>query len=134
MCAGLRIGSGKSIVDNIHSGGCVCELDKASGTIIGPGYNLLGEKFIRHPFTNVMITGIKVPQWGKVLLTIKEAALVPPHLGHCAWDVAVSEKEISLIEANEQGNFDLIQCCSQRGCKKDYLLVMEGKTNKLFKL
>lgn len=134
MCAGLRIGSGKSIVDNIHSGGCVCELDKETGTVIGPGYNLLGERFVRHPVTKVMIPGIKVPLWNKVLQNVKKAALVSPHLGHCAWDVAVSEAEISLIEANEQGNFDLIQCCSQRGFKKDYVLAMKGKTAGLFKL
>lgn len=134
MCAGLRIGSGKSIVDNIHSGGCVCELDKETGTVIGPGYNLLGESFVRHPVTKVMIPGIKVPQWDKVLQTVKKAALISPHLGHSAWDVAVSEAEMSLIEANEQGNFDLVQCCSQRGFKKDYLLAMKGKTAGLFKL
>lgn len=134
MCAGLRIGNGESIVDNIHSGGCVCELDKESGTAVGPGYNLKGERFIRHPSTKVMIPGVTVPMWGKILQTIKEAALVNPNLGHCAWDVAVSESEISLIEANEQGNFDLIQCSSQKGCRNDYQLAMNGKVESLFKI
>ena len=124
MAAGVRIGGGRSIVDNIHSGGMVCELDKKTGTIIGPGYNLRGERFVYHPVTGKLLPGTVVPQWETVLLTIKRAAMVTPNLGHSAWDVAVSEAEVSLIEANEQGNFDLIQCCCQRGCKSDYLKVI----------
>lgn len=134
MCAGVRIGGGKGIVDNIHSGGMVCELDKATGTIIGPGYNLKGERFVQHPVTGILLPGLVVPQWNRVLETVKKAAMVTPNIGHSAWDVAVSETDITLIEANEQGNFDLIQCCSQRGCKKDYLKVINGYTEGLMKL
>ena len=131
MSAGVRIGGGRSVVDNIHSGGMVCELDKETGTIIGPGYNLLGERFVVHPVTGKFIPGTVVPQWKNVLLTIKRAAMVTPNIGHSAWDVAVSETEISLIEANEQGNFDLIQTCCQRGCKSDYLRVINNKSDGL---
>lgn len=134
MCAGVRIGGGKSIVDNIHAGGMVCELEKTTGTIVGPGYNLRGERFIHHPFTGVLLPGLVVPQWNKVLDTIKKAAMVTPSIGHSAWDVAVSETDITLIEANDQGNFDLIQCCTQKGCKKDYLKVIKGYTEGLLKL
>lgn len=134
MCAGVRIGGGKSVVDNIHAGGMVCELEKKTGTIIGPGYNLKGERFIHHPMTGVLLPGLVVPQWKRVLETIKKAAMVTPNIGHSAWDVAVSETDVTLIEANEQGNFDLIQCCSQRGCKKDYLKVINGDTEGLMKL
>ena len=134
MCAGVRIGGGDGIVDNIHSGGMVCELEKDTGTIIGPGYNLRGERFVRHPKTGKLLPGAVVPQWNKVLETVKIAATVTPNLGHCAWDVAVSETDVTLIEANEQGNFDLIQCCCQRGCKKDYLKVMDNKPDGLMVL
>lgn len=134
MCAGVRIGGGKGIVDNIHAGGMVCELEKETGTIIGPGYNLRGARFVRHPVTGKLLPGLVVPQWNNVLSTVKKAAMVTPNIGHCAWDVAVSETDVSLIEANEQGNFDLIQSCSQNGCKKDYIKVMYGKTDGLFKL
>lgn len=131
MCAGVRIGGGKGIVDNIHAGGMVCELEKESGTIVSPGYNLKGDRFVHHPVTSVLLPGLVVPQWQRVLETIKKAAMVTPNIGHSAWNVAVSETEVCLIEANEQGNFDLIQSCSQRGCKKDYLKVINGDTEGL---
>lgn len=134
MCAAVRIGSGKDIVDNIHAGGMVCEVDKSTGVIIGPGYNLNGKQFIRHPVTNVLLPGLKIPQWDKVLDTVKKACMVTPDIGHSAWDVAVSEDAITLIEANDQGNFDLIQCCSRKGCKIDYLKVISGDTDGLMKL
>lgn len=134
MCAGVRIGGGDGIVDNIHSGGMVCELEKETGTIVGPGYNLRGERFVRHPKTGKLLPGTVVPQWSRVLDTVKRAALVTPNLGHCAWDVAVSEADVTLIEANEQGNFDLIQSCCKRGVKKDYVAVMNGNTKGLFRL
>lgn len=134
MCAGVRIGGGKGVVDNIHSGGMVCELEKETGTIIGPGYNLLGEKFVHHPVSGILLPGLVVPNWDKVLKVIREAAMVSPNIGHTAWDVAVSETDVTLIEANEQGNFDLIQSCSQRGCKRDYLKVIKGDTDGLMRL
>lgn len=134
MCAGVRIGGGKGIVDNIHAGGMVCEIEKETGTIIGPGYNLIGHRFVRHPISGVLLPGLVIPQWTKVLDTIKKAAMVTPSIGHSAWDIAVSETDVTLIEANEQGNFDLIQCCSQKGCKKDYLKVINGNTEGLMKL
>lgn len=134
MCAGVRVGGGKGIVDNIHAGGMVCELEKETGTIIGPAYNLKGDRFVHHPVTGKLFPGTIVPQWKKVLETVKKAAMVSPNIGHSAWDVAVSETDVTLIEANEQGNFDLIQSCSQRGCKKDYLKVMNGQTEGLLKL
>lgn len=134
MCAGVRVGGGGSIVDNIHSGGMVCELEKTTGTIIGPGYDLRGNKYIRHPKTGRLLPGTVVPQWDKVLETIREAAMVTPNLGHCAWDVAVSLDDVTLIEANEQGNFDLIQCCGRKGCKSDYLKVINHNDEGLMKL
>lgn len=134
MCAGVRIGGGKGVVDNIHSGGMVCELEKETGTIIGTGYNLLGEKFVHHPVSGTLLPGLVVPNWDKVLKVIREAAMVSPNIGHTAWDVAVSETDVTLIEANEQGNFDLIQSCSQRGCKSDYLKVIMGDTDGLMRL
>lgn len=134
MCAGVRVGGGNSIVDNIHAGGMVCELEKETGVVVGPGWNLLGERFIHHPLTGKLLPGTVVPQWKRVLDTIKRAAMVTPNIGHCAWDVAVSETEITLIEANEQGNFDLIQSCSQSGCKKDYLKVISGHPQGIMKL
>lgn len=134
MAAGVRIGGGIDVVDNLHAGGMVAEIDIETGKVLGPAYNLYGSRFIRHPKTKAFIPGLVIPNWNKVLEMVKEAALLTPNIGHAAWDIAVSDTEICFIEANEQGNFNLIQCCSQRGCKTMYENAMNGNTEGLFKL
>ena len=120
MYTGVRFGGGNSIVDNIHSGGMVCEIDIETGRVVGPGWNINNKRFISHPKSHVFIPGIQVPRWEEVKTVVVNAAKENPSIGHCAWDVAVSENAVSLIEANDQGNFDLIQCASRRGYKPDY--------------
>lgn len=95
------------------------------------GYNLKNERFVRHPKTKVFLSGLQVPRWDEVKNLVLEAAMLNPNIGHCAWDVAVSEEKVSLIEANDQGNFDLIQCASRRGCKLDYdkIIKQRNKNN-----
>lgn len=127
MACCLRIGGGKACVDNIHSGGMICELDAKTGVVIGPGYNLKGERYFYHPVSNIFLMGIQIPQWSRVIKMVKEAAMVCPNLGHSAWDIAIGNTKIHFIEANEQGNFDAPQTASQRGYKPDYLPYMNNR-------
>lgn len=96
------------------------EIDQETGKVVGPGYNLKNKRFVFHPRTHVFMPGLQVPRWEEVKQTVLEAAMLNPSIGHSAWDVAVSNEKVSLIEANDQGNFDLIQIASQRGYKPDY--------------
>lgn len=125
MFTGVRFGSGKSCVDNIHDGGFVCEIDKETGIVVNPGYDLTGNKYYYHPVTHKLLLGIQIPQWDKIKHLVKEAALVCPQIGHMAWDIAVSNDKICFIEVNEQGNFDMPQTASQRGYKKDYIEIIK---------
>ena len=52
-----RFGGSTACVDNIHSGGMSCEVDKEKGIIIGPGYNLKNQKIVFHPISGVLIPG-----------------------------------------------------------------------------
>ena len=127
----VRFGAPGAFVDNIHGGGMCCEVDKVSGKIIAPGYDLQNHRFVRHLASNRIVAGIQVPQWGKVIETVKAAALLHTEIGYSAWDLAVSDDEITIIEANDQGNFDLPQCALQRGIKKDYEEVLKIRRNNL---
>lgn len=131
MYTGVRFGGGNSIVDNIHCGGMVCEIEQETGKVVGPGYNLKNKRYVRHPKSGYFIPGIQVPRWEEVKRTVLEAAMINPSIGHCAWDVAVSNEKVSLIEANDQGNFDLIQIASQRGYKPDYDRIIKKLKRKI---
>ncbi len=120
MHALVRFGGGSSCVDNIHGGGMICEVDASNGIVIGPGYDLLNNRTLYHKISGILVLGIQIPQWERVLTLVKNAAMLTPEIGHVAWDIAVSETEICFIEANEQGNFDAPQCACQRGSKPLY--------------
>lgn len=116
----VRFGGGTSCVDNIHSGGMCCEIDLHTGIVVGPGYNLSGEKYYRHPASGICMLGVQVPRWEQVLQMVETAASRYPEQGHIAWDIAVSEEKVAIIEGNDGGNFDLPQVGMQKGMKKEY--------------
>ena len=123
----IRFGGGNSVVDNIHSGGMICVIDKETGIIISQGYNLSGDVYCKHPFSKIVLPGIKIPNWDLVLKYVEEAASKYPQQGYVAWDIAVSENKVSIIEGNDGGNFDAIQVPMQRGVKREYEQIIELK-------
>lgn len=125
MDAFVRFGGSTECVDNIHAGGMVCEIDAKTGDVVGKGYNLMGKETCYHPISGMLLPGIKIPQWSEVVSSIMKAAELIPEIGYLGWDVAVSDDKVCIIEANEVGNLDLVQCGSQNGCLKRYQAVVE---------
>ena len=120
MATMIRFGGNGASVDNIHAGGMVCPIDKETGIIIGLGYNLRGETFVKHPYSGVVLPGIQIPNWEKVLSMVLTAAEKYPQQGHIGWDIAVSDNKCCIIEGNDGGNFDIIQVPFQKGVKREY--------------
>lgn len=121
----VRFGGKNSIVDNIHSGGMSCVVDIDSGIIASPGVDLRGNKVLFHPATGKLICGVKIPQWNKVLDMVVRAAKVHPEIGYTGWDFAISDDAVCLIEANEQGNFNLPQNAMGRGIWPEYKVLLK---------
>lgn len=119
-----RIGGKNSIVDNIHGGGACCAIDKSTGIISSLGVDLLGNEYL-YSASGKMLPGTEVPQWGKVMSMVVEAAKVHPEVGYVGWDFAVSDDKICIIEANEQGNFDLPQTALHKGVYPDYMKIIK---------
>lgn len=96
----MRIGSGKSIVDNFHSGGMVAVIDKHSGEIITNAADEYGNIFIEHPLTGIKIKGIKIPYFDEIIDMVTKAVTNRKIEGYIGWDIAVSETGPELIEVN----------------------------------
>ena len=127
--AGVRFGGSTEVVDNIHAGGMCCQVDLESGIVISHGYNLSGDYYIKHPLSGIIINGIQIPRWEEVKDYVYRAAKKYPNQGYVAWDIAVSNSKVSIIEGNDGGNFDLPQVCMQRGCKHLYEEYIKNKIN-----
>ena len=121
----IRFGGKDSFVDNIHSGGMSCVVDIDTGIIARPGVDLRGNEVLFHPATGMLICGTKIPQWDKVLDMVVEAAKIHPEIGYTGWDFAVSDDKICIIEANEQGNFNLPQTALHKGVYPDYMKIIK---------
>lgn len=109
LSACLRMGVGKSQVDNFSQGGVGCGI-KADGRLKNKGYDRWGNKVDKHP-DGFQFEDCVVPNYDLVVETVKKAALKVPMFGVASWDFAVDEEGVPiLIEYNVgQGGIDIHQ-------------------------
>jgi hypothetical protein len=119
-----RIGSGKSIADNFHQGGCGVTVDFEKGVLVGNGISKALEENVYHPLTNVKFDGYKIPYFNEIKEMVLKAALVNPKIMVVGWDVAIKEDGPCIIEGNRRPGYDLIQVTSLRG-RMDLIRKME---------
>lgn len=100
--AGLRCGGAGSFVDNFHHGGIAYPIDIENGIVSGRGKtNSDNRTYARHPVTNTLMVGLKIPHWELVMQSVKEAAEMSDRIAYLGWDVAITEDGIEIIEAND---------------------------------
>lgn len=97
----VRIGGGKSVVDNFHSGGmCAC-IDLRTGEIVTDAVDAKGKVYHEHPVTETTFKGFRIPYYHEtldvIMKTIKEKNLE----GYLGWDMAITENGPVLIELND---------------------------------
>jgi len=109
LSACLRMGVGKSQVDNFSQGGVGCGI-QTNGQLRSVGYDRFGKKVLQHPggfhFENCII-----PNFEKVKDAVKLVAMRVPQFGVASWDFALDETGTPvLIEYNvSQGGIDIHQ-------------------------
>ncbi|MBQ2752741.1 MAG: leucine-rich repeat protein [Firmicutes bacterium] len=109
LSACLRMGVGKSKVDNFSQGGVGCGI-KDNGQLKPVGYDRFGNKVLKHPngfkFENCII-----PNFNRIKETVIKAAMRVPQFGVASWDFALDKEGVPvLIEYNvSQGGIDIHQ-------------------------
>lgn len=76
--AAIRMGTGRSYVDNAGAGGIYVGVDINEGIVNTVARDNVGNKYLKHPDTDVIFPGFKVPDWKEAKEMIKEMALVIP--------------------------------------------------------
>lgn len=106
----LRIGVGKSRVDNASSGGITCGVSE-TGCLRKYAYKANGERFEMHPDTGLIFDGYEIPGYQKCLEAVARLHVQIPHFRLVSWDFSVNEAEDPiLIEANlKYGQLDFHQ-------------------------
>ncbi|MDO4189513.1 MAG: sugar-transfer associated ATP-grasp domain-containing protein [Lachnospiraceae bacterium] len=119
IAAALRMGNGKSVIDNFTSGGMVAGVDIEKGIVIEDAVDAFGKKYTSHPYTGVKIRGLEIPNW-KCLKEFVNSCAQKYDLNYVAWDIAIRENDCVLIEANPCGGVHIIQTPGVGGRKKQY--------------
>ncbi len=119
IAAVLRMGTGGAVIDNAHSGGIFAEMDVDLGMVVTPARTIYSPKFVAHPDTKTPIIGFKVPKWNEIVDFVNRANEKNKDLKMAVigYDIALSEKGVTLIEANSNPAVDIIQAPSRTGRK-----------------
>ena len=103
----MRMGSGSSYTDNLHSGGLSAVVDKETGVLMTDGVDLHYNLCERHPDTGVKIKGFQIPEFDKIKEMITEAESMM--YGYFGWDVAVTVNGPVIIECNTHPGSGILQ-------------------------
>ena len=105
----VRFGREGSIVDNLHSGGMVANVDLETGCLATDGADRNGDLWVTHPDTGVTIKGFKVPYFEEAREMVKEAIATRKVEGYIGWDIAIGENGPMLLEVNDRPGSDGLQ-------------------------
>ena len=101
----LRVGVGSTFVDNYAKGGAIYEVDVMEGIVCSYGRNHAGEVIVKHPQTDIVMLGRKIPLWEEVVAISKNAAEHLPEVRFIGWDVAIGKDRVQLIEGNHNPDY-----------------------------
>lgn len=120
-----RIGVGNSVMDNAGSGGIYASVDFEHGFVQTDAVNYIGEHFNIHPDTGVQIVGYRMPRWDEALALIHEMATTMKGTTLVSWDIAYSTKGWLMVEANDNGDWSIIQSNQLVGKKAELYAYMD---------
>lgn len=106
--AGIRMGTGNSIVDNAGSGGLFCHVNHEYG-FIDTNAKDYSKEYVYHPDTGVRFIGFDIPKWEEAKWLVTEMAKTIADATVISWDLAYSNKGWCMVEANDVGGPNLIQ-------------------------
>lgn len=120
-----RIGVGNLFVDNAGAGGIYASVDPENGIVISDARNYRGEHYLFHPNSGLQIIGFNLPHWDEAKDLIKKIATKVKGTTLIAWDLAYSEKGWCMVEANDNGDWSLLQSNKKEGKKEELFKLMD---------
>jgi hypothetical protein len=120
----VKIPVGGSVTDNFgggYSGNWVCPVDVGTGRLGDAVGKLASVRVFATigscPETGATFREMISPLWEEALATVTKAALAFSDLRTVGWDVAVTEKGVSILEANWDWGENLIEVALNRGLR-----------------
>jgi len=100
-------------VDNVSSGGMSCNIDLKTGRLGKAAIEFSMDKpfrcLDRHPETDVVFEDQIIPDWNRICDGMLALATKFPILPYIAWDVAICDGGITIIEGNTWSEINVFQ-------------------------
>lgn len=106
-------------VDNASRGGLVSKIDLEEGVLSEAKSIKTLNVYDTHPDTGNKIQGVSVPYWDRIKSEVLELSKDLFYFDLIAWDIAVAEKDIYVIEGNSSSGVNILQ-------------LWEGQKNSIF--
>lgn len=115
-----RFGTSQTgVVDNASGGGIISKIDIETGRLSEARSLKNLNVYYKHPDTGTAIDGCIIPQWDKIKTDVLNLSKELFYLKLIAWDIALTEDGIYIVEGNSSSGVNIIQ-------------LWEGQRNKLF--
>lgn len=121
----LRMGVGESVTDNAGSGGIYASIDTEHGVIQSDAKNYLNQHFKYHPTTGTPIIGFKLPEWDKAVELVRQMSTHLDGTTLISWDIAYGKDGWCMVEANDNGDWSIIQSNLEIGRKDELYALMD---------
>lgn len=108
----LRVGRSGKDVDNSHQGGLSVQINIENGEMFPTATAEHGGGIIQeHPDTHYVFRGKVIKNWECIKNKIENYAEKFTEIKEIAWDVALTEEGVVIIELNIGYGLDHLQCC-----------------------
>ena len=115
----IRIGRGKSVVDNAGSGGVFTSCNSETGEVL----TVVDEychSYTSHPDNGFPLVGFKVPCWKEAFDFARQLALTNQDVHYAGWDLALTKDGWVLVEGNPRAQM-IFQISEGKGFKNEVL-------------
>ena len=96
----IRTGRKGAIVDNAGGGGIFAAVDELSGQVISDDMDEQGNKYQKHPESNMLYKGFQIPEWESLIDLATKAHLKMDKHRYIAYDFAHTDNGWGMIEGN----------------------------------
>lgn len=101
--------SATGVVDNASQGGIISKIDIDTGILSEARSIKNTNVYYRHPDTKKPIEGVKIPNWDQIKEQVLYVSEQLFFLKIIAWDVVLTEKGVTVIEANSSSGVNILQ-------------------------
>lgn len=115
----IRIGRGKSVVDNAGGGGVFTSCNPETGEVL----TVVDEychSFTKHPDNGFPLVGFRVPCWKEAFDFARQLALANQDVHYAGWDLALTKDGWVLVEGNPRAQM-IFQISEGKGCKNELI-------------